>query len=139
MSASSPSDGKLIPQPLPENHYPDDTEIRRAYDQCLALEQRDAWSVVDDGLQNEAITTNLSPRVLGQALLLAPSEEGRDALTRDIIGCNGDFGLLAGLAHLFVYGLIRLCELLRDTLSVAACVWLICFQSINLAMMGLLY
>jgi len=55
--------------------------------------------------------TDLSPRVaarvLGHGLILAPSEEGRSALTRDINECDSDPELLAGLAHLYVYGLIR--------------------------------
>jgi hypothetical protein len=40
---------------------------------------------------------------------VAPSEDGRNALTREILDCKGDLELMAGLAHLYVYGLIRVC------------------------------
>ena len=53
----------------------------------------------------------VAARVLGHGLILAPSEEGRSALTRDINECDSDPELLAGLAHLYVYGLIRVCVL----------------------------
>ena len=50
-------------------------------------------------------------RVLGHALYLLPGE-GCDALTREILDCQGpdEPELLAGLAHLYAYGLIRVCK-----------------------------
>ncbi|KZT74307.1 hypothetical protein DAEQUDRAFT_753793 [Daedalea quercina L-15889] len=100
--------------PLPPNTYPHGDDIRKAYEDCLSLEQHElGWNVLATQLQDtpENIMADLNPkisaRVLGWALLLAPSDEGRAALTREIIGCDGDPELLAGLAHLYVYGLIR--------------------------------
>ncbi|KAF6746670.1 hypothetical protein DFP72DRAFT_1152120 [Ephemerocybe angulata] len=46
-------------------------------------------------------------RVLGHGLRLAPSEEGRQVLAREILDCNTDWELLAGLGHVYVYGMIR--------------------------------
>ena len=59
----------------------------------------------------------LTARVLGHALLLAPSEQGRAALTRDILGCKDDPELLAGVAYLYVYGLMRVRAFSWRTLS----------------------
>ena len=59
----------------------------------------------------------VTARVLGHALLLAPSEQGRAALTRDVLGCEGDPELLAGVAHLYVYGLMCVCAFSWRTLS----------------------
>ena len=48
-------------------------------------------------------------RVLGYGLLYATNERGREALARDVHSCGQDQELLAGLAHLYVYGLIGVC------------------------------
>ncbi|KAI0354001.1 hypothetical protein OH77DRAFT_571295 [Trametes cingulata] len=49
----------------------------------------------------------VAARVLGYALLYAPHDAGRDALVRDILACDGDLDL-GVLAHLYLFGLIRL-------------------------------
>lgn len=55
-------------------------------------------------------TAACASRVLGFALLYSPSVGGSEALAAEILGCNRDHDLLAGLAHIYVYGLIRVCE-----------------------------
>jgi hypothetical protein len=107
--------GKLTPQPLPENHFPSDTDIQQAYDQCLALEQHELRNSSQSDLHrtNSCITTsNTNPqvlaRILGYSILFAPSEDGRTALTREIIGCEGNSELLFALAYLYVYGMISM-------------------------------
>ena len=57
----------------------------------------------------QGIAPRVAARVLGHGIILAPNDVGRDALVRDILACEEDFKLLAGLAHLYVYGLIRMC------------------------------
>ncbi|KAJ3563705.1 hypothetical protein NP233_g8768 [Leucocoprinus birnbaumii] len=102
-------------QPLPPNPYECDTLLFNAYEQCLSLERRESWSLFLAELDKQyshGILQGMSPRtagrVLGYALRLAPSVAGRDALEREINICGGDFELLGGLAHLYVYGLIRI-------------------------------
>ncbi|CAA7263813.1 unnamed protein product [Cyclocybe aegerita] len=106
---------KPTPQPLPTNPFIPETPTHDAYDQCLSLEQQPGWYIFESDLRgkdfSESIMRDLSPvivaRVLGHALRLAPSDEGREVLTREIIGCEADPELLAGLSHLYVYGMIR--------------------------------
>jgi len=112
--------GKPNPQPLPANDYPDGSNIRTAYDACLLLEQSESWNIFTTDLQkdySESILKGMIPRVaarvLGYGLRFAPSETGRGALVRDIDGCDRDPELLGGLAHLYVYGLIRVCTFSR--------------------------
>ncbi|KAJ3512556.1 hypothetical protein NLJ89_g3447 [Agrocybe chaxingu] len=102
------------PQPLPTNPFIPETPTHDAYDQCLSLEQQPGWHVFESDLGrdfSESIMRDMSPvivaRVLGHALRLAPSDEGREVLTREIIDCEAHPELLAGLGHLYVYGMIR--------------------------------
>ena len=108
-------------QPLSPNPYHGgDPALFTAYEQCLRLERRGTeWNIyaADSDLQqplSEAMTNDMTPRVvarvLGFGMLLAPKDQGRIALAREIIACNEDLELLAGLAHLYVYGLIRVCK-----------------------------
>ncbi|KAJ7343252.1 hypothetical protein DFH08DRAFT_915163 [Mycena albidolilacea] len=46
-------------------------------------------------------------RTLGYALCFAPSDSGRDCVAREVNACDGDIESLAGLAHLYIFGLIR--------------------------------
>ncbi|KAI0083345.1 hypothetical protein BDY19DRAFT_1060986 [Irpex rosettiformis] len=99
---------------LPPNDY-NDYETRTAYDHCLWLEQFHSWSVFVEELRqtvSEEIMKDMPPvtvaRVLGYAIHLAPNDNGRDALVRDILACEKDPELLAGVAHLYVYGLCRI-------------------------------
>lgn len=66
------------------------------------------------GLKSEDLllgfTVACASRVLGFALLYSSSVGGSEALAAEILGCNGDHDLLAGLAHIYVHGLIRVCE-----------------------------
>ncbi|KAH9919692.1 uncharacterized protein B0H18DRAFT_1026718 [Fomitopsis serialis] len=98
---------KPNPTALHPNPYQHGDEIWEAYNQCLSLEQHEGWNTFAAQLQkdvSEGIMNDLSPRVaarvLGWALRVAPSDEGRNALVREIVGCNDDPELLAGLAHL---------------------------------------
>ncbi len=102
-------------QDLPPNDYPTHT----AYDHCLWLEHFASWDVLVDELQpeqpvDEELTTDMSPaiaaRVLGYAMRFAPNDIARDALIQDILVCEQHPGLLAGLAHLYLYGLCRVCK-----------------------------
>ncbi|KAI0797151.1 hypothetical protein C8Q75DRAFT_862859 [Abortiporus biennis] len=113
------------PVPLPANPFTNNVEyadealretICNAYDLCLALETHVIWSFgveVDPNVENrptEKILQKLSPiiaaRVLGHALRLAPTATSRAHLANEIKDCNGNDRLLAGLAHLYVFGLI---------------------------------
>jgi hypothetical protein len=87
---------------LPPNPFTLGTAPYGAYEHCVRLEQ-------ELGCIADFIPT-MAARVLGHALRLAPSDVGCDALAQEIIDCQGDPELLAGLAHLYVYGMIRVCE-----------------------------
>ncbi|KAJ6486672.1 hypothetical protein C8R45DRAFT_995488 [Mycena sanguinolenta] len=50
----------------------------------------------------------VAARTLGYALIHAPSPAGRDCISQEIVGCNDEPEYLAGLAHLYIYGLIRI-------------------------------
>ncbi|TBU29134.1 hypothetical protein BD311DRAFT_777716 [Dichomitus squalens] len=47
-------------------------------------------------------------RVLGYALIYAPSDVGRDCVAREVQDRHNDPEVLVGLAHLYIYGLIRI-------------------------------
>ncbi|KAJ3490132.1 hypothetical protein NLJ89_g11461 [Agrocybe chaxingu] len=105
--------GKPYPQPLPLNPFVPDTPTHGAYEECLLLEQKKEWNEFADDLGrdfSESIVNNLPPvvvaRVLGHALRLAPSDDDRGVLAREIMDCKADPKdlhcspeLLAGLAH----------------------------------------
>ena len=54
-----------------------------------------------------------SPQVAGRtlryALNFAHSDAGRACVAREVQTCEDDPEILAGLAHLYIYGLIRIC------------------------------
>ena len=50
-------------------------------------------------------------RVLGFGLLYSTSDIGLDTLATDILGCDDSHELLAGLAHWYVFGFVKLCRL----------------------------
>jgi len=112
--------------PCPEN-FPEESNLRRAFQVCKTLESEERWVSPESGLahtRSEGILLGLTPacaaRVLGFALLHSPSDNGRDNLAAEILKCNeseNDNELLGGLAHLYVYGLIRVC-----TSSIISCI-----------------
>ena len=112
--------------PCPEN-FPEESDLRRAFEVCKALESENRWVSPESNLahaRSEDILLCLTPtcaaRVLGFALLHSPSDNGRDNLAAEILKCNeseNDNELLGGLAHLYVYGLIRVC-----TSSIISCI-----------------
>ena len=104
-----------FPQALVLNPYPIG-DIHTAYEHCRRLECLAYWDTFSDDLRDslsmdvmQGMAPRVAARVLGHGLLLAPSDAGRNALVRDILACDEDLELLAGLAHLYVYGLIRVC------------------------------
>jgi len=120
MPLANKPDPKSLP-PCPESFSPE-SDLRKAFQVCKILESKERWTLFhDDPAHNESeeILLDIPPvcagRVLGFALLYSPSDDGRDNLAAEILGCNGDDELLGGLAHLYVYGFIRVC-----TLSIAS-------------------
>jgi hypothetical protein len=107
--------------PLDPNPYPAGSDIWKAYNHCLELEQMIISTNEDLPYASETIMKELGPRVvacvLGHALCQAPCDEGRDSLAHDIIGCNRDPELLVALTHLYLYSLICVCALLFRILS----------------------
>ncbi|KAJ6463209.1 hypothetical protein C8R47DRAFT_1238475 [Mycena vitilis] len=64
-------------------------------------------------------STQVAARTLGYAILHASSAEGRLCISNEILACDRDLEILAGLAHLYIFGLIRVCKapplLLQDS------------------------
>jgi hypothetical protein len=123
--AKMPLTNKTKPQPLPPcpGSFPLGSDLWKAYQVCKDLESSDHWRLFDTELghpRSADILLDLTPArasgVLGFALLYSPSASGRNNLAEEILGCNDDHEQLAGLAHLYLYGLIGVC-----TLSVASC------------------
>lgn len=111
-----------LPQPL----IPPGTDLHDAYQSCKWLEQKTTWGIIANDLDligSESSDSRMSPtnaaRVLGHALLLAPSQSGREALARDIVACNGEEEWLATVADLYVHGLIRVCTSHRGFYSLS--------------------
>ena len=109
---------ELLPTPLPDNPYQPHTQQdwHDAFATCKWLEAADNWGAFfrePDQALSEDIMFRTSPRVagrtLGYALIYAPSDVSRDCVAREIRACNDDAEILAGLAHLYIFGLIRLC------------------------------
>ena len=105
--------------PLPDNPYNPLTQPdwHDAFVSCKRLEAASAWATFLPDLEKadpEAIMLNTSPvvagRTLGYALILAPNDVGRDCVAREIRACDDDPEIIAGLAHLYIYSLIRVCE-----------------------------
>ena len=107
------------PLPLRPENFPERSDLRRAFQVCKTLESEERWVLPESDLahtRSEGIPLDLTPtcaaRVLGFALLYPPSDHGRDRLAAEILECSdskNDHELLSELAHLYVYGLIRLC------------------------------
>ena len=104
------------PPPCPES-FPAESDAWKAFQACETLESTERWLVFYVDLAHprpEDILLGFTPacagRVLGFAFLYSPSDGGREALTAEILGRDGDHELLAGLAHLCVYGLISVCR-----------------------------
>lgn len=111
-----------------------------AYEQCLILERMEGWAEFVGDLSkgfSKSIVADMFPktvaRILGYALRFAPNTDGRDVLAREIVDCRTELDayvtsvdwlvdvlthesricspeLLTGLAHLYVYGMIHVCE-----------------------------
>ncbi|KAF9067886.1 hypothetical protein BDP27DRAFT_1328211 [Rhodocollybia butyracea] len=98
---------------LPPNPYSLYPDLYNAYNSCLQLERRQLWGVHEEEVAAFRVPPllNLSPKVvgrcLGQTLLNAPSDNGRNSFANDINSCDS-LGKLASLAHLVVQGMIRI-------------------------------
>ena len=75
------------------------------------------WNILIPNINDEDLQElmfcappQVAGRTLGYALIYATNREGRDALARDIVSCGNDYRILAGLAHLHIFGMIRVCE-----------------------------
>ena len=104
-------------KPLPPNDYKE-TGTRTAYDRCLWLEKFESWAIFVDQVQqtrSEELMNDMPlpvvARVLGYGMRCAPNERGRDALVRDILACERDVELLAGVA-LRIWAVPCLCVVL---------------------------
>ena len=116
-----PLTNKKKPTPLPPcpENFPEESNLRRAFQVCKTLESEERWVSPESNLahtRSEGIPLALTPtcaaRVLGFALLHSPSDNGRDNLAAEILRCNeseNDREPLGVLAHLYVQGLIRVC------------------------------
>lgn len=100
--------------PLPANHFNVATnqDWHRAFNSCRRLEAADRWATFSHDLEEIMLHTNpqVAARTLGYALVFAPSDVGRDCVAREVNACHDDPEILAGLAHLYMYGLIRICQ-----------------------------
>ncbi|KAK0492963.1 hypothetical protein EDD18DRAFT_1357347 [Armillaria luteobubalina] len=104
-----------MPERLPSNDYPLGSNEHTAYQSCLVLEALgSSWGVVVSNLEREAseavmfkFSPQVSARVLGYALRHSPSVEGKAHLVQEILDCNNNGELLAGLSYLYVMGMIR--------------------------------
>ncbi|KAI1784654.1 hypothetical protein LXA43DRAFT_1121590 [Ganoderma leucocontextum] len=121
MQTSTP---KLLPTPLPPNPYSPITHPgwHTAFDSCVTLERAASWADLEPSHQLaeaspdvDVVMLQTSPevagRTLGYALVHAPNDGvrvGRDCVAREINGCEGDPEILAGLAHVYIFGLIRI-------------------------------
>lgn len=105
--------------PLPGNPYGPVTEKHwhSAFDSCRRLENSDGWDFLadQDALYSPPLMLATSPtvaaRALGYVLIYAPNDQSRNNVAHEVNSCGDDAELLAGLAHLLIFGLIRICEL----------------------------
>lgn len=110
--------------PLPDNPFDPYTQkdCRQAFDSCKRLEQSNSWGFLKDlspqpnerGLVMLATSPTVAARTLGYALIYAPSVKGRDELATEVISCQDNQEWLAGLAHLYIFGLLRICTSTRS-------------------------
>lgn len=107
----------VVVTPLPDNTYDPVTrkEWHEAFDSCKRLETAHSWGLFAD--QEQLFTEDLmfqtscivAARTLGYALVYSLSDQGRDIVAHEVNSCNNDPEMLAALAHVFIFGLIRVC------------------------------
>ena len=98
-------------EPLPPNPYSDNSVLQGAYDCCLYVQGLSDWGVL--GLSDAAMlqtAPQVAGRTLGYALIAAPTDKARHCVAREVFRCGRDLEALAGLAHLYIYGFICVCE-----------------------------
>ena len=98
--------------PLPNNPYSDDSMLQKAYERCLYVQGLTDWGVLVGPTETVMLKTSpqVAGRTLGYALIKAPTEEARTCVAREVVSCGRDLEAIAGLAHLYIYGFIRICE-----------------------------
>ena len=109
----------LFATALPPNPYSPLTHPswHAAYAYCIPLEQTGTLSdtmfplVPPVSPQVDMLQTSgqVAGRTLGYALIHAPNDAARDCVAREINGCEDNAELLAGLAHVYIFGFIRIC------------------------------
>lgn len=80
-----------------------------AYTRCLQVEALDQWGLSDTEEVMLGMPPRISARVLGFGLIHAPSDSGKQHLADEINDSSDDLERFAGLAYLYVFGLIRIC------------------------------
>ncbi|KAK0467013.1 uncharacterized protein EV420DRAFT_660011 [Desarmillaria tabescens] len=92
------------PAPLPA-HAPENftAQQNEAYVGAQAIESLSEWSVMSSG----SMTPRVAGRLLGYMLLEAPTVEGRDNVTFEIVSCAGDEARLKQLTQLYAEVYIR--------------------------------
>ncbi|KAJ7742703.1 hypothetical protein DFH07DRAFT_964412 [Mycena maculata] len=103
----------VVAQPLPQHLFLNDPESQSAYQTCQWLEGiswqtyvSDVYKVFSEALMVKT-PAEVAARTLGYALVYSPTVEGWSCVAREINSCDGDPETLAGLAHLYIFGLIR--------------------------------
>ncbi|KZW02348.1 hypothetical protein EXIGLDRAFT_759852 [Exidia glandulosa HHB12029] len=108
-----PLAGKKTAQELRPPPDTFDVEEQQAYERCQMVEGMGGWGLIAAELPgaSEILMLDMPPRTaaraLGWALVLAPSDSGRKWLAGQILVCGESLELFAGLAHLIVFGLVR--------------------------------
>ncbi|KAJ6575155.1 hypothetical protein B0H19DRAFT_1254755 [Mycena capillaripes] len=103
----------VVAQPLPQHIFLNDPESQSAFQTCHWLESISLQTFVSDLDKDfsEAFMVKtpaqVAARTLGYALIYSPTVEGRRRVAQEINSCNRDPETLAGLAHLYIFGLIR--------------------------------
>ncbi|KAM5541892.1 hypothetical protein V8D89_004621 [Ganoderma adspersum] len=103
---------------LPPNPYSPLTHPNwhAAYACCIPLEQAgmfvDVWFPLVPAASPEVdmlqTSVQVAGRTLGYALIHAPNDVARDCVAREINGCEDNVELLVGLAHVYIFGFIRI-------------------------------
>ncbi|KAK0466960.1 uncharacterized protein EV420DRAFT_1635996 [Desarmillaria tabescens] len=94
-----------MPSPLPPNPFDplSHTYEHTAYESCLTLEALRSWDVSSEPAAMFRFSPQVAARVLGYALIHHPGSP----IAREISGCDGNAEFMAGLAYLYVMGMIR--------------------------------
>ncbi len=110
--------------PLPANPYDlaSQPHLHRDFASCARVGGATSWESFFDELHrsmSQDLIFNTSPQIagktLGYALIYAPTIVGRDRLAHELITFDNDPEVFAGLANLYIFGLIRICSFHSST------------------------